>query len=402
MKRRLCLVALVLASQQTVHAADPVPVRSVETLKSLSARAAQNGQLVMFFFTASDGTCANCEKMRRRFFDDPKFTDWAQRYAVIGEVDFTGAFDTGGDKAAVLEFTHAQEVPSIGLLAADGRLLAWAAAPDAPDRVAAAFHKIYQREIANVPWPNQAPAQSPLNVKTVNDVLKLKMIVGTAQRRLATINDETFFAGETHRITLGSRKVAVRCLEIREKSVIINMEGATRPWELPLGEARRVSAPAVEPESPGTSVASTHDPFKFNPQFWSRYQAMDYACVATTLVALALYFPFCWSCRQLCRRAGAPSYVLVWLPGLKRLALFRAVGLSWFWFFLGILIPPVGAWAWIVCCSRLCETFHRTKWLLLLLIWPLIGWPVFMYLAWASREDENEPAVRAQDHFRYA
>ena len=245
-----------------------------------------------------------------------------------------------------------------------------------------------------------APPQSPLNVKTVNDTLKLKMIVGTAQRRLATINDETFFAGETHKITLGKRKVTLQCLEIRDKSAIIKMEGEAKTWELPLGEARRVQTAAAESESPPGISGSMEDAFSNNPELAARYRALNYACIAVTLAALVLYFPFCWSCRQLCRRAGSPSYVLVWLPGLQRLALFRAAGVSWTWFFLGIPIPLIGVSAWILCCGRLCETFGRTKLLLLLMIWPIIGWPVFMYLAWASQSDENEPAIRARDRFR--
>jgi hypothetical protein len=28
------------------------------------------------------------------------------------------------------------------------------------------------------------------------------------------------------------------------------------------------------------------------------------------------------------------------------------------------------------------------------MIWPVIGWPVFMYLAWSSRADEDEPMIR--------
>src|SRR5262245_41919970 len=37
-----------------------------------------------------------------------------------------------------------------------------------------------------------------------------------------------------------------------------------------------------------------------------------------------LYFLFCNACRHLCRRAGTPSNFLVWIPGWKRLALYRA------------------------------------------------------------------------------
>ena len=77
--------------------------------------------------------------------------------------------------------------------------------------------------------------------------LKLKMISGAAQRRLATINDETFFAGETHRISIGDKKVKVQCLEIGEKSVLVTVEGEAKSRELTLGQLERVSIGSVAP-----------------------------------------------------------------------------------------------------------------------------------------------------------
>jgi hypothetical protein len=32
------------------------------------------------------------------------------------------------------------------------------------------------------------------------------------------------------------------------------------------------------------------------------------------------------------------------------------------------------------------------------MIWPVLGWPVFLYLAWTSRAvDDEEPAIRELD-----
>ena len=120
------------------------------------------------------------------------------------------------------------------------------------------------------------------------------------------------------------------------------------------------------------------------------------------LSMVILYFPFCLSCSRLCRRAGAPSSFLVWLPGFKRLALFKATNVSRLWFFVGIVIPFVGACAWILCCLRLCEMFHRTRWFLLLMLLPFFGWFVFMYLDRVSRDEDSDPAVRSQDRIRLA
>ena len=69
---------------------------------------------------------------------------------------------------------------------------------------------------------------------------------------------------------------------------------------------------------------------------------------------------------------------------------------------MGLIIPFVGASAWILCCGRLCAAFHRTRWLLLLMIWPVLGWFVFMYLALISKEDDLEPAIQGLDRNRRA
>jgi len=110
---------------------------------------------------------------------------------------------------------------------------------------------------------------------------------------------------------------------------------------------------------------------------------------------LIFYYFFSRACSQLCSRAGWPSAVLVWLPGLKRLALYRATSVSWWWVFWGcLLFPPANFIAWIICCMRLCDAFERTKWWVWLMILPFIGWPVFIYFARTSSAEENEPAMR--------
>ncbi|HEV2208094.1 MAG TPA: hypothetical protein VG167_04925 [Verrucomicrobiae bacterium] len=66
--------------------------------------------------------------------------------------------------------------------------------------------------------------------------LKLTMISGTPQRRLATINGETFAPGETHGVNVAQRRVVLTCLEIGEQSVNAQIAGASRPLELKFGE----------------------------------------------------------------------------------------------------------------------------------------------------------------------
>jgi hypothetical protein len=65
------------------------------------------------------------------------------------------------------------------------------------------------------------------------DGLDLKIISGTPQRRLATVNNQTFLVGETLTVKVRDTSLRVRCLEIRERSVLVDVQGEG-PRELKL------------------------------------------------------------------------------------------------------------------------------------------------------------------------
>jgi len=78
-----------------------------------------------------------------------------------------------------------------------------------------------------------------INVSITNAVeqfsgLSLKGISGVAGRRLAIINNRTFEVGEEMPLRVANQMLKVRCLEIRDKSVTININGQTK--ELFLGQ----------------------------------------------------------------------------------------------------------------------------------------------------------------------
>ena len=61
----------------------------------------------------------------------------------------------------------------------------------------------------------------------------LKGISGTVEKRLAIINNKTFEVGEEADLRIGGHLTKVKCVEVREKSVVISINGVTR--ELFLG-----------------------------------------------------------------------------------------------------------------------------------------------------------------------
>lgn len=62
--------------------------------------------------------------------------------------------------------------------------------------------------------------------------LVLKGITGPANRRFALINNQTLSVGETASVRVTSGQIRVHCLEIREDSVLVSVEGNPEQTEL--------------------------------------------------------------------------------------------------------------------------------------------------------------------------
>jgi hypothetical protein len=66
--------------------------------------------------------------------------------------------------------------------------------------------------------------------------LMLKGITGPPEKRIALINNLTFAKDEEGEVKVGNGKVKIHVLEIRDKSVVVNVEGSAVPKELLLQE----------------------------------------------------------------------------------------------------------------------------------------------------------------------
>jgi hypothetical protein len=75
------------------------------------------------------------------------------------------------------------------------------------------------------PPPSIVRTMAPTN-------LVLKNISGTAKRRFALINGATLTASETAKVPFASSNITVRCVEIRDFSVVVQVAGESEPREL--------------------------------------------------------------------------------------------------------------------------------------------------------------------------
>lgn len=87
-------------------------------------------------------------------------------------------------------------------------------------------------------FPNSQRRLGPVQTNTVVDVnvsnLSLKGVSGTTDKRLAIINNRTFEVGEEGDLRVAGQLLKIKCLEVRERSVLITVNGISK--ELFLGQ----------------------------------------------------------------------------------------------------------------------------------------------------------------------
>jgi len=82
------------------------------------------------------------------------------------------------------------------------------------------------------------PGKDELPEPSWVEQIKLFGVSGTADRRLAIIGGTTFSPGETASVKVAGKTIKVRCLEIRKKSVLVEIDGLDKPRELFLADTK--------------------------------------------------------------------------------------------------------------------------------------------------------------------
>ena len=76
------------------------------------------------------------------------------------------------------------------------------------------------------------PLPNTIALTPVPDTLTLIGISGAGIGRLALINDRAFCVKESGKVRVGKTNVVIRCLEIRDGSVLIEVAGSQEKQEL--------------------------------------------------------------------------------------------------------------------------------------------------------------------------
>ncbi len=242
------LVWSLLAGQMFIWAWQTEAATWLTDLAAARATAKAEGKWVLINFTGSDW-CPWCIKLRNEVFSKPEFDAYANENLVLVEVDFPRRKPMNvlqrqaNDKlAASLDVTG---FPTIVILSSDGQPIAKTGyMSGGPQPFIANLQRLPGAKPpgarASKPEPEKTPPPEPLPLfggaptapPPIYSDLILKGISGPANRRLALINNQTLGAGETAAVRLGAGEVKIRCVEVREKSVIVTIDGSPERREL--------------------------------------------------------------------------------------------------------------------------------------------------------------------------
>lgn len=220
------------------------PARAWQTdLKLAMDRAYAENRLVLIDFTGSDW-CGWCMKLKAEVFDTSEFNAFAERHLMLVEVDFPRNKPMSAEQRAVnrglANKYGVQGYPTVILLNSKGNQIGklgyMQGGPGAFIKAIRQAGGLPASDSKGPGDPGAAPTFGGAKIgppPKYND-LTLKAISGSGNKRLALINNQTLGIGESARVRLGAGEVKVRVEEIRDKSVIVTVEGKPGRKELTL------------------------------------------------------------------------------------------------------------------------------------------------------------------------
>jgi len=242
MRRLILLILLTCASQPTWGE----PLEWLTNVQTAQEKARRENKFVLLDFTGSDW-CGWCIKLKREVFDKPEFATFAQAKLVLVEVDFphqkTLPHLQQQTNARLAHTYHITGYPTIIMLGQDGRQLdRFGYVAGGPAAFIAKLERLAKISNQTTPTPPPGEPEPPRKPVTFTPIppavpirygpLALKGISGTKERRIVLINNASLMVGETAKVHVQDRDVAVYCKEIREDSVLITCDG--NPMELRL------------------------------------------------------------------------------------------------------------------------------------------------------------------------
>jgi hypothetical protein len=137
----------------------------------------------------------------------------------LGKLGYT----PGGTKAFLSEMNKTMGKKAASGTSVQARATSSAAAPAPSGPATADAKNAKSTKSAPAPWP---PNQT--------EGLVLKGISGSKEKRMALLNNQTLTTGETASVKVAGGSLRVHCVEVREGSVLLTIDGKEGQYELKL------------------------------------------------------------------------------------------------------------------------------------------------------------------------
>jgi len=201
------------------------------------AQASAEGKLLLVHFSGSDW-CGWCIKLQKEVFQKKEFVEYARTNLVLLSVDFPrrkpmARAQQDSNQALAARF-KVEGFPTLLVVSEEGnRLGTLGFAEGGPKTFIKELEKFVARQAQAGSSPEPVVAEAK-GGKTPRGGLQLQGIVGQKGRRSAQINDRTLTAGQSAKVRVASGEVSIRCVEIRDSSVLVKVDGRKELLELKL------------------------------------------------------------------------------------------------------------------------------------------------------------------------
>jgi hypothetical protein len=122
----------------------------------------------------------------------------------------------------------------------------------------------------------------------------------------------------------------------------------------------------------------------------------DRMVLAISAIIVLSYLLHCYCFMLICRKAGHPSGLLVWLPIFQFFPLLRAAGMSGWWV-AAYLVPLLNLVTFVLWSVRITKARGKSAWVAVSLILPPTTFLAILYLAFSNgagaRQDREVPEV---------
>jgi hypothetical protein len=102
--------------------------------------------------------------------------------------------------------------------------------------------------------------------------------------------------------------------------------------------------------------------------------------------AAYLFICYCWM--LICQKAGVKPGVLVWIPVLQWIPMFKAASMSPAWL-IGLFLPVVNIVAWIMWCFKIARARGKSAFTGILLLLPVTNFFAILYLAFSDGDSSE-------------